>query len=66
MSTLTATEARSKLYKLIDETASSHEPIIIKGKTIRALHREQKLSWILRINDIIFFHDDLHNNQVGH
>ena len=32
MPTLTATEARSKLYRLIDETASSHEPIIIKGK----------------------------------
>jgi len=47
MSTLTATEARSKLYKLIDETASSHEPIIKKGKTIRALHREQKLFWIV-------------------
>ena len=32
MPTLTATEARSKLYGLIDETTSSHEPIIIKGK----------------------------------
>lgn len=32
MPTLTATEARSNLYRLIDETASSHEPIIIKGK----------------------------------
>ena len=32
MSTHTVTEARSKLHKLIDETVSSHEPIIIKGK----------------------------------
>ena len=32
MPTLTTTEARSKLYRLIDEAASSHEPIIIKGK----------------------------------
>ena len=32
MPTLNATEARSKLYKLIDEAAISHEPIIIKGK----------------------------------
>jgi antitoxin YefM len=32
MPTLTATEARSKLYQLIDEAASSHEPIVIKGK----------------------------------
>lgn len=32
MPILTATEARSKLYGLIDETTASHEPIIIKGK----------------------------------
>ena len=32
MPTLTVTEARSKLYRLIDETMSSHEPIIITGK----------------------------------
>ena len=32
MPTLNATEARSKLYRLIDEAASSNEPIIIKGK----------------------------------
>ena len=32
MPTLTATEARTKLYRLIDEAASSHEPIVIKGK----------------------------------
>ena len=32
MPTLTATEARSKLYRLIDEAAASHEPIVITGK----------------------------------
>ncbi len=32
MPTLTATEARSKFYRLIDEAASSHEPIVITGK----------------------------------
>jgi prevent-host-death family protein len=32
MPTIKATEARAKLYRLIDEAASSHEPIIIKGK----------------------------------
>lgn len=37
MPTLTATEARSKLYRLIDETASSHEPIIITSKRGRAV-----------------------------
>lgn len=32
MPTLTATEARARLYRLIDEAADSHEPIVIKGK----------------------------------
>ena len=37
MSTLNATEARSKLYSLIDETASSHQPIVITGKRNNAV-----------------------------
>jgi antitoxin YefM len=32
MPTLTATEARTKLYRLIDQTTLSHEPIVITGK----------------------------------
>ena len=32
MTTLNATEARSKLYSLIDETAETHQPIVITGK----------------------------------
>lgn len=32
MAGITATEARSNLYRLIDETAESHQPILIKGK----------------------------------
>ena len=32
MRTITATQAKSRLEKLIEETASSHEPIIIKVK----------------------------------
>lgn len=32
MTILNATEARSKLYKLIDETKETHQPIIITGK----------------------------------
>ena len=32
MTTLNATEARSKLYALIDETTSNHQPIVITGK----------------------------------
>ena len=29
---LSASEARANIYKLMDETAESHEPIIITGK----------------------------------
>jgi len=32
MTILNATEARSKLYSLIDETANTHQPIVITGK----------------------------------
>ena len=32
MTTLSATEARTKLYRLIDQTSSSHEPLVITGK----------------------------------
>jgi prevent-host-death family protein len=32
MPIFTATEARSKLYRLIDEVKNSHQPIIITGK----------------------------------
>lgn len=37
MTTLKASAARSKLYRLIDETASSHEPIMITGKRSSAV-----------------------------
>ena len=32
MTTLTATEARAKLYKLIDDVSINHEPVVITGK----------------------------------
>jgi len=32
MPTLSATEARTKLYNLIDQTSKSHEPVVITGK----------------------------------
>ena len=32
MTTLTASEARASLYRLIDQTAQSHQPILIAGK----------------------------------
>ena len=32
MSSLTATEARKRLYTLVDDVANSHEPVQIVGK----------------------------------
>jgi antitoxin YefM len=32
MTTVTATEARRQLYRLIDDVAESHEPVQITGK----------------------------------
>ena len=32
MTVINATEARSRLYSLIDETAETHQPVIITGK----------------------------------
>lgn len=37
MTTLTASEARSNLYRLIDEAATSHEPVVITGKRHNAV-----------------------------
>lgn len=37
MTTLNATEARSKLYNLIDETSQTHQPIFITGKRKNAV-----------------------------
>lgn len=37
MPIIKATDARSKLYRLIDEVASSHEPITITGKRANAI-----------------------------
>lgn len=37
MQTLTASEARANLYRLIDEAAESHEPIVISGKRSSAV-----------------------------
>lgn len=37
MTTITASEARANLYRLIDDTASSHQPILITGKRANAV-----------------------------
>lgn len=43
MTTLNATDARAKLYSLIDEAAETHQPIVITGK---------------RHNAVLLFEDD--------
>ena len=37
MTVLTASEARANLYRLIDQTAESHVPIVIAGKRSSAV-----------------------------
>ena len=37
MTTLNATEARTKLYSLIDQAAETHQPITITGKRSNAI-----------------------------
>lgn len=37
MTVVNASDARARLYRLIDETASSHEPIFITGKRSNAV-----------------------------
>jgi prevent-host-death family protein len=37
MTTLTASEARANLYRLMDQAAQSHRPIIISGKRNNAV-----------------------------
>jgi prevent-host-death family protein len=37
MQTLTASEARANLYRLIDQAAESHQPIVITGKKANAV-----------------------------
>ncbi len=48
MSILSATEARTKLYRLIDQASLSHEPVIITGK---------------RANAVLISEDDWHSIQ---
>ena len=37
MQTLSASVARTNLYRLIDEASSSHEPVVITGKRANAV-----------------------------
>lgn len=37
MTAITASEARANLYRLIDDAADSHQPLIISGKRSKAV-----------------------------
>lgn len=37
MTTITATQARTRFYRLLDEAAQTHDPIQIKGKRSSAV-----------------------------
>lgn len=37
MAAITASEARANLYRLIDEAAASHQPVLITGKRNNAV-----------------------------
>jgi len=52
MTTLNVTEARASLYKLIDDTAASHQPVIITGKLSNAV--------LLAEDDWIAINETLH------
>ena len=42
MSAITSSEARANLYRLIDEAASSHQPLLISGKRNNAVLLSEK------------------------
>ncbi|HCH22771.1 MAG TPA: type II toxin-antitoxin system prevent-host-death family antitoxin [Oceanospirillaceae bacterium] len=52
MTTLNVTEARSKLYNLIDETQTTHQPIVITGKRGNAILLSEE-DWSA-INETLF------------
>lgn len=37
MVSMTASQVRAKLFRLMDETAASHEPILITGKRVNSV-----------------------------
>ena len=37
MTTLNASEARANLYRLMDQTAENHEPVVITGRRVNAV-----------------------------
>ena len=48
MTTISATEARSKMYRLINEIASSHAPVTITGKKANAVLISEDDWWAIQ------------------
>ena len=48
MTTIKATEARAQLYRLLDETAQTHEPIQITGKRTNAVLISEEDWWAIQ------------------
>ena len=48
---LNVTEARSKLYSLIDETTNSHQPVVITGKRGKTKYFQKLTIW--RNNEVM-------------
>ena len=53
MQSLTASEARANLYRIIDETAASNEPIMISGKRTSAIQETLYLLAVLGMRESI-------------
>jgi len=52
MTSLTASEARASFYRLIDQTAESHKPVVIFGKRFNAVLISEE-DWI-SIQEILY------------
>ncbi len=54
MTTITATEVRTNIYKLIDKLAVSHQPVTITGKRSNAVIISEE-DW-LAIQETLYLH----------
>ncbi len=54
MTTLSASEARANLYRLMDQAAESHKPIVISGKRSNSVLIAGGLSWLRRDSVLAF------------
>lgn len=53
MQSLTASEARANLHRILDETAATHEPIMISGKRSSAIQETLYLLALLGMRESV-------------